>query len=178
MSHATNGAATVRERSLPGWPFDLQEARERQRAAGSPAVRSVELGDDLTLKLMLIPAGEFPGGRVEEPFWIGAVEISNRIYALYDPKHDSRFINLLGATTAARGYPVNEPDQPVVRISQNQAVEFCRWLSERTGLPFKLPTETQWEWAARAGTETPFHFGAMQTRFDQHANMADRSIEG
>ena len=48
---------------------------------------------------------------------------------------------------------------PVERVSWLEAVEFCRRLSARSALPLRLPSEAEWEHAARAGTRTPFHFG-------------------
>jgi formylglycine-generating enzyme required for sulfatase activity len=49
--------------------------------------------------------------------------------------------------------------RPVERVSWEQAMEFCRRLSQRSGLPFTLPSEAQWEYACRAGSTTPFAFG-------------------
>jgi formylglycine-generating enzyme required for sulfatase activity len=51
---------------------------------------------------------------------------------------------------------MNGPSQPVVRVSWQQAMEFCRWLSQKTGERFTLATEAQWEYACRAGTAGPF----------------------
>jgi len=51
-------------------------------------------------------------------------------------------------------------DHPVEQVSWEEAWEFCRRLSRRTGHQYSLPSEAHWEWACRAGTDTPFHFGA------------------
>ncbi|MGC1305824.1 MAG: formylglycine-generating enzyme family protein [Phormidesmis sp.] len=50
-------------------------------------------------------------------------------------------------------------ERPVESVSWDEAVEFCDRLSHRTGNDYQLPTEAQWEYACRAGTTTPFHFG-------------------
>ncbi|NET82825.1 MAG: formylglycine-generating enzyme family protein [Moorea sp. SIO1F2] len=50
-------------------------------------------------------------------------------------------------------------DRPVERVSWYDAVEFCARLSEYTKRPYRLPSEAEWEYACRAGTTTPFHFG-------------------
>jgi formylglycine-generating enzyme required for sulfatase activity len=54
---------------------------------------------------------------------------------------------------------VNTDNRPVERVSWLEAMEFCSRLSQRTGRSYTLPSEAQWEYACRAGTETPFHFG-------------------
>ncbi|MEO0348847.1 MAG: formylglycine-generating enzyme family protein [Cyanobacteria bacterium P01_A01_bin.15] len=50
-------------------------------------------------------------------------------------------------------------DRPVDQVSWEEAVEFCVRLSAHTGRPYRLPSEAEWEYACRAGTTTPFHFG-------------------
>ena len=50
-------------------------------------------------------------------------------------------------------------NHPVEQVSWYEAVEFCDRLSTRTKRPYRLPTEAEWEYACRAGTTTPFHFG-------------------
>jgi formylglycine-generating enzyme required for sulfatase activity/uncharacterized caspase-like protein len=53
--------------------------------------------------------------------------------------------------------------QPVVGVSWHDAIEFCDRLSKKLGYTYRLPTEAEWEYACRAGTETPFHFGETLT---------------
>ncbi|NEO77609.1 formylglycine-generating enzyme family protein [Moorena sp. SIO4G3] len=50
-------------------------------------------------------------------------------------------------------------NRPVERVSWDDAVEFCERLSQYTKRPYRLPSEAEWEYACRAGTTTPFHFG-------------------
>ncbi|MFM6343985.1 MAG: formylglycine-generating enzyme family protein [Dolichospermum sp.] len=50
-------------------------------------------------------------------------------------------------------------NRPVEQVSWHDAIEFCARLSNYTKKPYRLPTEAQWEYACRAGTTTPFHFG-------------------
>jgi hypothetical protein len=55
----------------------------------------------------------------------------------------------------------NTDNRPVENVSWLDAMEFCNRLSQRTGRTYTLPSEAQWEYACRAGTTTPFHFGDM-----------------
>jgi len=55
------------------------------------------------------------------------------------------------------------PDRPVESVSWDDAIEFCRRLSKHTRRNYTLPSEAQWEYACRAGSTTPFHFGATLT---------------
>jgi len=64
-----------------------------------------------------------------------------------------------------------------VRISWDEALEFCRWLSAKCGQDVSLPTEAQWEWACRAGTAGAFHYGDTDDDFSPYANMADVTIK-
>ncbi|NLY01410.1 MAG: SUMF1/EgtB/PvdO family nonheme iron enzyme [Rhodopirellula sp.] len=172
---------------VPGWPFDAAEAQRRQRATGLPDRRTVEISDRVRLHLALIPAGDFVMGdrdgfpdeqpaspvHIESPFWMGVCEISNEQYASFDPRHDSRVESRNAYQFGIHGFPVNGPQQPVVRVSWQRAMAFCRWLAEKTGEPFTLPTEAQWEYACRAGTNSAFSYGGVDDDFSPHANLAD-----
>ena len=173
-----------------GWPFDAETAAKRQ-AVGGPAKREIDLGGDVKLALMRVPTGRFvmgsdngfaderPRKAVEvKAFWMGRFEVTNAQFAAFDPKHDSRLEHgdFLQFSIRERGYPLNAPTQPVVRVSWDRAAAFCQWLSKKTGAKVALPTEAQWEYACRAGTETPMSYGPLGADFSKHANLADKTF--
>jgi formylglycine-generating enzyme required for sulfatase activity len=65
---------------------------------------------------------------------------------------------------------------PVVNVSWNDAVAFCKWLSKKEGKTYRLPTEAQWEYACRAGTTTRYCSGDTEADLRDHANLADQSL--
>jgi formylglycine-generating enzyme required for sulfatase activity len=180
---------TIHSVACPGWPFDRSEAQGRQAEAGPPT-RRIQLPDGSPLDMLLVPAGEFVMGSttgpadeypphratIERPFYMAKTEITNAQYALFDPAHDSAYISMPNKDHGDRGYPVNQPAQPVVRVTWLQATSFCRWLSEQTGHRFDLPTEAQWEWACRAGSDSPYWYGDRDCDFGQFANLADAAL--
>jgi formylglycine-generating enzyme required for sulfatase activity len=132
------------------------------------------LTNSLGMKLAPIPAGKFlmgsPADEVERddnevqhevtisrPFYMGVYEVTQREF------------NHLMAGTVKRGAIFNDrrgggADFPMENIQWNEAVAFCDTLSrlpqeKNAGRRYRLPTEAEWEYACRAGTTTPFHFG-------------------
>ena len=161
--------------------------------APEPGLQSTErldLGGGVRMVLVPVPAGTFimgddrghpderPGHevRIERPFLMSRCEITNAQFACFDPAHDSRRESRHGYQFGREGYPLNAPDQPVVRITWHQAHDFCVWLSKRTGRRIDLPTEAQWEYACRAGSRGDFAFGNLGDDYAKHANLGDRRL--
>ena len=133
---------------------------------------AIDLGSQVTMKLALIPSGKFlmgspadEAGRardqvpqrevtISRPFYLGAYEVTQRQYEQVMGPHRSRH---------------KGPDNPVDSVAWDQAAEFCRKLSDLARRTVRLPTEAEWEYACRAGTTTPFHFGDDEKDLDQYA---------
>jgi formylglycine-generating enzyme required for sulfatase activity len=148
-----------------------EAARAEEETAGPPKA----LVNSLGMALALIPAGEFTMGDAAEegaaphkvtltkPFYLGVCEVTNASYR--------QFIEATGHPAPGIAIPerkgvktwtsrmFNVDDQPVVAVTWDDAVAFCRWLSEKEGQQYRLPTEAEWEYACRAGTATRYSWG-------------------
>jgi formylglycine-generating enzyme required for sulfatase activity len=133
-----------------------------------------DLGEGVALTMVKIPAGSF---------LMGSPEDEPERLEREGPQHDVTLGSFFMAQTpitqaqwrAVAGWQKVERDltpdpsnfkganRPVERVSWFDALEFCRRLSQRTGQRYGLPSEAQWEYACRAGSTTPFHFGATLT---------------
>ena len=177
--------------AAPGWPFGADEARRRQVAAG-PTKSVLDLGGGVKMALVRVPAGTFVMGdtdgdpderplsrvRIDRSFWMGACEVTHEQFRRFTPGFSAGYYAKLHDRRDDQGLRLDEPAQPVVRVSWQQAAAFCRWLSQRTGRPVSLPTEARWEYACRAGTATPLSYGDASADFSKWANVGDKSYVG
>lgn len=134
-------------------------------SAKPPENLTLDLGDSIALHLAKIPAGtgtvgvpkDAPGRTKEDQdsrevtiakaFWLGTTEVTQAQYQLImgdNPTADA-------ARNPQKRTQIVGPEFPVVRVSHTQAKEFCAKLAQKTGRKVRLPTEDEWEYAARAG---------------------------
>ena len=117
-------------------------------------------------EMVVIPAGRFRMGDIQGKH--GNDERPVRTVAIQRPfamsRHEITF-DQYDAFAKATGRTLPDDEgfgrgrQPVIRVSWNDAVAYAEWLSGQTGGRYRLPTEAEWEYAARAGTETVHWWG-------------------
>ena len=170
------------------WPFDAARASELLSQEGLTR-KEVEIAPGIKVNFVRIPAGRFVMGsysgepdayptarvKIKHGFWMAELETTNEQFNVIFPEHDSRHMDQQWKDHVVPGYPANKPDQPVIRVSYNQAMEYCKQLSAKTGLNITLPTEAQWEWACRAGSAEDFWYGDMHADFGKKENLADKT---
>jgi formylglycine-generating enzyme required for sulfatase activity len=148
----------------------IEKSLDTIPSSGKSRTLTLDMGNQVTMKLVPIPAGKFmmgspkteagrQGGEgpqrevtITKPFYMGATEVTQAQYEAVLGENPSHF---------------KGPQNPVEMMSWEDAGEFCRKLSDKTGKNVRLPTEAEWEYACRAGTKTRFAFG------DNDADLGD-----
>jgi formylglycine-generating enzyme required for sulfatase activity len=164
------------------------KAGQREEQLGAAAL-VLDLGGGVTLELIRIPAGKFQMGsprseplrhddegpvhtvRFARPFYMGKCEVTQAQWQV-----------VMGTTVRQQRDKANKEgtlwgegdDQPMYYVSWQEACEFCRRVARKTGVPIRLPTEAEWEYACRAGTITSYPWGASMGTSGTVANVADR----
>ena len=154
---------------------------------------------DISFDMVLIPEGGFLMGspvteakRKEDEgpqkkvfldaFWMGKYEVTWRVFELFFKQNQPLFESLeadkLSAIDAITrpsppyedpSYGMGKDGYPAVSMSAYSALVFCKWLSNITGRFYRLPTEAEWEYASRAGSESMYEFGNSEEELTKYA---------
>lgn len=128
--------------------------------------------------MVVVPAGRFVMGEpdgapsvtpatvrtLSQPFAVSVDEVSVADYR--------KFATSTGAPVDDR---LRAPEEPMRYVSWREAVAYADWLSTQTGQRYRLPTEAEWEYVARAGTDNSKGFGDDPAQLCRYANLADQS---
>jgi formylglycine-generating enzyme required for sulfatase activity len=137
-----------------------ESVAEYAKRAGLEPEMSLDLGDGVKMEFVLIPAGKFKMGSPNEekdrsecegpqhevtlgnPFYMGKFEVTQEQYEKITKSNPSDFKGVRN---------------PIENVSWDDAREFCKKMSQKTGRSVWLPSEAEWEYACRAGSTTPIH---------------------
>lgn len=140
------------------------------------AVKDCEDAPELTL----IPAGTFNMGDVlgngydyERP--VHKVRVAAFLMGRYEVTVGEWKSCVAAGACPLAGAQDPDPRHPVSLVSWDEAQAYVAWLARRSGRPYRLPSEAEWEYAARAGSETQYTWGNTETTICQHANIFDLS---
>ncbi|MBW4693492.1 MAG: formylglycine-generating enzyme family protein [Lyngbya sp. HA4199-MV5] len=129
-----------------------------------------DLGNGVDLEMVLIPGGSFLMGSPEDELGRSDTEgpphtvtVSTFCFGKY-PVTQAQWKAVAALPQVNQALEADPSDfkgenRPVENVSWYEAMEFCDRLSHHTGRTYRLPSEAEWEYACRAGTTTPFHFG-------------------
>lgn len=152
----------------------------------------------LSFDMVAIPAGTFTmGGKSGDeapkhkvtisPFWMSSHEVTWDVFELFLDKNYEESIaekplpdNVDGLTRPSIPYldmafGMGKENKPAIGMTQYGAIQFCKWLYLKTGNFYRLPTEAEWEYAARAGSQSTFFFGDDESELAEYAWYADNS---
>lgn len=154
-------------------------------------------GMDAQFDMVPIPAGEFlmgspdseKGRRTNEgpqhkvkvhAFWMGKCEVTWEEYRTFQrtfldlEENPNKKPDVEGITYPTKPYVPEDyghgyGQKPAICMTHHNAMEYCRWLSGKTGQTYRLPTEAEWEYACRAGTTTPYFWGTDEAKLGDYA---------
>ena len=171
-------------------PFDSDQAKAHQKAWADHLGLPVQITNSIGMKLNLIPPGEFAMGSPESTaghrgdetqhrvqitklFYLSAHEVTQAQYKQVMDKNPSYYSALGKGKYRVSG--IDTSQFPVEMVNWNDAVEFCRKLSDQEGAEYRLPTEAEWEYACRAGMTTIYSSGSGSLQLDTTGWFGDNS---
>jgi formylglycine-generating enzyme required for sulfatase activity len=154
--------------ALPAGQFMMgspADERNRQRVEGPP--RRVVIARRIAIGRFEVTVDQFSAFLAET-----GMTPSNTCKVIVEFDGDSAVFGQPEASFRHPGFDTTG-SYPVVCVSWHEARAYVAWLRRRTGKPYRLPTEAEWEYAARADTRTSYSFGNDETALCAHARFAD-----
>ncbi len=156
-----------------------------------PPANTIVETNSIGMKMVLIPAGEFTMGsndnedsdnekpphrvRITKPFYLGQFHVTVGQYRQFVEQSGYTPSVLVAGVSWKTAFPSQPDDCPVVNVSWNDAQAFCDWLSKKEGKAYRLPTEAEWEYACRAGTQAKWSFGDDEGKLGDYAWFSGNS---
>ena len=134
-------------------------------------------------RMVVIPAGRWKMGDIqgngekdEQPVhWVSVDSFAMALYEITFSEYDHFAIATGRKQPSDQGW--RRGHRPVIHVSWNDARAYTQWLSEQTGQPYRLPTEAEWEYSARATTETTRYWGHNANEACDYGNVRDQSLK-
>jgi formylglycine-generating enzyme required for sulfatase activity len=183
-----------------------KDAHSEPVAAFKPYIETIP-GSKVQFEMMPIPEGTFVMGSPPteagrgadegpqhplaiQAFWMGKTEVTWDEYDRFwkaegtgkklEDEPDTQTADAVSRPTppyADETFGHGREGHPVLCITHHAAMEYCRWLSEKIGKTYRLPTEAEWEYACRAGTKTAYFFGDDPKQLGDYAWYAANAEE-
>ncbi len=154
-----------------------------QEAETSPKVFRDRLPDgSLGPEMVVIPAGRFQMGDIrgegeedEQVHWVSVASFAMGRYEVTFAEYD-RFAEATGRKMPSdNGW--GRGNRPVIHLAWKDAMAYAQWLSQQTGQSYRLPTEAEWEYSARATTETARYWGNNPNKGCRYGNVRDETLK-
>jgi len=143
----------------PSVSATAQVPLEKPKESSSPTPATVGIAAQLIPEMVSIPGGTFAMGSEDDPSEKPTHRVTIKPFAISKFPITVREWNACVAAKSCTYVPTGKDDGPIANLSWADAQQFVEWLSKVTQKPFRLPTEAEWEYAARGGTRSKFWWG-------------------